>query len=77
MDTVHRFVKPKYFQPRFKLYFIGFVSAPVWSLVTGYLMQEVGFKIAFSTLAFSYLAGVLLMFLVTEPKRPSSSPAAA
>jgi len=58
-------------------FFIGFISAPVWSLVTGYLMQELGFKIAFSTLAFSYLAGVLLMFLVAEPKRPSSSPAAA
>lgn len=62
----------------FSLFFlIGFISAPVWSLVTGYLMQELGFKIAFSTLAFSYLAGVLLMFLVAEPKRPSSSPAAA
>jgi MFS family permease len=50
-------------------YFIAFFSDPIWSLVTGYLMQSSGFSFAFSRLSVSYLAGMLLLFLVTDPRR--------
>ena len=52
-------------------YFIGFISAPVWAIVTGVLMEFFGFTVAFSILAFSYLAGVVLMFWVQESRSPA------
>jgi MFS family permease len=53
-------------------YFIAFFSDPIWSLVTGYLMETSGFSFAFSRLSLSYLAGMLLLFLVTDPRRWSA-----
>ncbi|HWP35682.1 MAG TPA: MFS transporter [Thermodesulfobacteriota bacterium] len=53
-------------------YFIGFISGPIWALVTGFLMDAFGFATAFSVLAFSYLAGMLLMFFVEDP-RPAAA----
>jgi MFS family permease len=50
-------------------YFIAFFSDPIWSLVTGFLMETSGFNFAFSRLSVSYLAGMLLLFLVTDPRR--------
>lgn len=50
-------------------YFIGFASGPLWSLVTGFSMQEWGFSTAFFILGFSYLAGMLLLFFVDDPGR--------
>ena len=52
-------------------YFIAFFSDPIWSLVTGFLMQTSGFSFAFSRLSVSYLAGMLLLFLVSDPRRPT------
>lgn len=52
-------------------YFIGFASAPVWALFTGFLMQAMGFSVAFSVLSVSYLVGVVLMLLVVDPRRPA------
>ena len=52
-------------------YFIGFISAPVWAIITGVLMEFFGFKFAFSILAFSYLAGMVLMFWVQETRSPA------
>jgi MFS family permease len=52
-------------------YFVAFFSDPIWSLVTGVLMETYGFSFAFSRLAFTYLLGMLLLFLVTD--RQSSS----
>ncbi len=49
-------------------YFIGFISGPVWSLLTGFIMESLGFSTAFSVLAFSYLAGMVLMFFVEDPR---------
>jgi MFS family permease len=49
-------------------YFIAFFSDPIWSLVTGFLMETSGFSFAFSRLSVSYLAGMLLLFLVTDPR---------
>ncbi len=55
----------------FSLYYtIGFVSGPLWSLITGFLMELYGFTVAFSTLALTYVAGmVLVLFLVDPPAR--------
>jgi MFS family permease len=50
-------------------YFIAFFSDPIWSLVTGFLMETSGFSFAFSRLSLSYLAGMLLLFLVTDPRQ--------
>jgi len=49
-------------------YFIGFISGPIWGLLTGLIMETAGFSVAFSVLGFSYLAGMLLMFLVEDPR---------
>jgi MFS family permease len=53
-------------------YFIGFFSDPIWSLVTGILMEDFGFSFAFSRLAFTYVIGMLLLFLVRTPRRMSA-----
>jgi MFS family permease len=50
-------------------YFIGFFSDPIWSLVTGILMENFGFSFAFSRLAFTYVIGMLLLFLIRTPRR--------
>ena len=45
-------------------FFLGFASGPVWLLLVGSLMQTLGFSVAFSMLAVSYLVGMLLMLFV-------------
>ena len=45
-------------------FFLGFISAPFWALLVGFLMERMGFTFAFSVLALSYLLGVSLMLLV-------------
>jgi MFS family permease len=47
-------------------FFLGFVSAPFWALLVGFLMEGVGFTIAFSVLGFSYLVGIALMLFVQD-----------
>jgi MFS family permease len=47
-------------------FFLGFVSAPFWALLVGFLMEGVGFSIAFSVLGFSYLVGIALMLFVQD-----------
>jgi dipeptide/tripeptide permease len=54
-------------------YFIGFMSDPIWALVTGALMENFGFGFAFSRLSVSYLVGMLLLFLVTESRAHAHS----
>jgi MFS family permease len=57
-------------------YFIAFMSDPIWSLVTGGLMESFGFSFAFSRLSVSYLVGMLLVFLIVDSQRtrvPSTS----
>ena len=50
-------------------FFLGFASGPVWALAVGFLMAGFGFTMAFSVLAVSYLAGMMLMLFVTDPRR--------
>jgi MFS family permease len=51
-------------------YFVGCISGPIWTLTVGYVMQHHGFTPAFLIAAASYLAGMLLLTFVTEPKAP-------
>ncbi|HEY1298543.1 MAG TPA: MFS transporter, partial [Chloroflexota bacterium] len=48
-------------------FFVGFISAPIWTLIAGLLMDRYGFGLAFSVLGFSYIAGMLVLTLLTEP----------
>lgn len=50
-------------------YTIGFISTPFWALLSGAMMAAWGFSVAFAVLAFTYLIGMLLMFMV-EDVRP-------
>lgn len=54
-------------------FFIGFASGPFWALAVGFLMQALGFAVAFSALAISYLVGMVLMLLVVDPRRTGSA----
>jgi len=53
-------------------FFLGFASGPVWLLLVGSLMQTLGFSVAFSMLAVSYLVGMLLMLFVTDSRNAST-----
>jgi len=57
----------------FSLYYtIGFISAPFWTLLTGWMMQTYGFYFAFAVIATSYLLGmILLLFLRNLPSSKS------
>lgn len=53
----------------FSLYFfVGFISAPIWTLIAGFLMDRYGFGPAFGVLGFSYIAGMLALSFLTEPR---------
>ncbi|MBI2953684.1 MAG: MFS transporter [Chloroflexi bacterium] len=49
-------------------YFIGFISAPIWTVLTGYLVDTRGFTTAFVTISVTYLLGLILIALLA-PKR--------
>ncbi len=52
----------------FSLYFfVGFISAPIWSFLAGVLMDRFGFTLAFDVLGFSYVAGMLALLLMIDP----------
>ena len=55
-------------------YFVAFFSDPIWSLVTGVLMENFGFAFAFSRLAATYLVGMALLFLVRDTPKPGPEP---
>jgi hypothetical protein len=58
-------------------YFVAFFSDPIWSLVTGVLMENFGFAFAFSRLSVTYLLGMALLFLLRDTRRPGTEGAAA
>ena len=62
-------VEDELFDAAFSLYyFIGFVSIPFWTLITGGIMTKYGFGPAFSVISTSYLIGMgLLTFLRRAP----------
>ena len=62
-------VEEDLFDAAFSLYyFLGFVSIPFWTLITGGIMTKFGFGPAFSVISISYLLGMgLLSFLRRAP----------
>jgi FSR family fosmidomycin resistance protein-like MFS transporter len=53
----------------FSLYFfVGFISAPIWTLIIGWLMETYGFTVGFSTMAATYLAGIVLIAFIRNPE---------
>ena len=50
-------------------YFIGFISAPVWTLFTGWMMETFGFNYAFSVVSLSYLLGMGILMFLRQPAR--------
>ncbi len=63
------------FDAAFSLYyFIGFVSIPFWTLITGSVMTHYGFGPAFTVISTSYLLAMsLLVFLHAPARRQRSS----
>ncbi|MBI3326879.1 MAG: MFS transporter [Nitrospinae bacterium] len=51
-------------------FFLGFFSAPIWAIVTGFLFQSYNFGVAFSVMAISYVIAMLLMSLAKDMRRP-------
>ena len=51
--------------------FLGFASAPFGILLIARLMDWPGFTVAFSVVVLSYLAGVVLMLFVVDPRHAS------
>lgn len=49
-------------------YFIGFISGPIWTLITGWIIGAHGFGQAFTIISFSYLAGVLLLAFTRDTR---------
>lgn len=63
-------VDEKVIDAAFSLYYtIGFISAPFWTLLTGWMMQRFGFAYAFSLISTSYLLGMVLLVFLREPAR--------
>lgn len=57
-------------------YFIGFISIPFWTLITGGVMTKFGFGPAFSVISISYLIAMSLLTLLHMPnkeKRPATN----
>ncbi len=56
------------FDAAFSLYyFIGFISIPFWTLITGGVMTQYGFGPAFSVISISYLLAMSLLLLLRMP----------
>ncbi|HLY67274.1 MAG TPA: MFS transporter [Chloroflexota bacterium] len=51
-------------------YFIGFISGPIWTLLTGWIIGAHGFGQAFTIISFSYLAGVVLVAFTRNTPAP-------
>jgi predicted MFS family arabinose efflux permease len=61
----------------FSLYFLlGFLSQPVWILITGYLMDKAGFATALTLLSATYIIGIfVLSFMKDAPNTAIKSAA--
>lgn len=62
------------FDAAFSLYyFIGFISIPFWTLITGGVMSKYGFGLAFSVISISYLVAMSLLLLLRMPAKAEAS----
>jgi MFS family permease len=58
------------FDAAFSLYyFIGFISIPFWTVITGGVMTKFGFGPAFSVISTSYLLAMFLLLLLRLPEK--------
>ncbi len=53
-------------------YFIGFISIPFWTVITGGVMTKYGFGPAFSVISISYLLAMSLLMLLRMPRQEQS-----
>jgi FSR family fosmidomycin resistance protein-like MFS transporter len=53
-------------------YFIGFISIPFWTVITGGVMTKYGFGPAFSVISISYLLAMSLLMLLRMPRKKKS-----
>jgi MFS family permease len=61
----------------FSVYFLlGFLSQPFWILITGYLMDTVGFATALRLLSVTYLLGIGILFFVKDERQTKGTLAA-
>jgi len=61
------------FDAAFSLYyFIGFLSIPFWTVITGGVMTHFGFGPAFSVISTSYLLAMSLLLFLRMPEREAS-----
>jgi MFS transporter, FSR family, fosmidomycin resistance protein len=61
----------------FSLYFLlGFLSQPVWVLVTGYLMDTAGFTTALTLLSTTYIIGIVILYFVHDARKTERKPSA-
>jgi hypothetical protein len=61
------------FDAAFSLYyFIGFVSIPFWTIITGGVMTKFGFGPAFSVISTSYLLAMSLLVFLRAPTKGRS-----
>jgi hypothetical protein len=59
------------------MYFLlGFLSQPFWILITGYLMDTVGFATALRLLSVTYLLGICILFFVKDERQNEETLAA-
>jgi len=55
----------------FSLYFfLGFFSAPIWTILTGYLFQTYSFTVAFTVMSTSFVGAMAVLNLVQDTQRP-------
>jgi len=58
------------FDAAFSLYyFIGFISIPFWTVITGSVMTKYGFGPAFTLISTSYLLAMSLLVFLRAPGR--------
>ena len=68
-------VDDEIFDAAFSLYyFIGFISIPFWTLVTGGVMTHYGFGPAFSVISTSYLLAMSFLLLLRDPGKYRTKP---
>jgi MFS family permease len=61
----------------FSTYFLlGFLSQPLWVLITGYLMDKSGFSTALTVLSSTYILGIVILCFVRDERRIERKPAA-
>jgi MFS family permease len=63
-------VPEEHYDAAFSLYyFIGFISGPAWTALTGYLVASRGFAVAWWVVGLTYLTGIVLIGLLSSGKK--------